>query len=139
MLRMRRRSARVMVCMPPGEARDRVVERLGVSGFLRVERVSDLAAMKEGLAPSGATPPLALLLVDLALAGAGDVEPLAAVRSLERELEAFGDLPAVMLCEWVDPTLFLALGSQIRILPHLPATPQDERDWIACLDGMAGF
>lgn len=137
MIRMCRRTARVILCMSDGEARNRVLERLAVTGFLRLELTSDLQEMQGLLAPKGAVPPVALLLVDLALAGAGDAEPLAAVRILERGLDALGPLPVVMLCEWVDPTLFLALGPRSRILSYAPPTPHDERDWVACLDALA--
>lgn len=139
LVRMRRRSARVILCMPEGEARNRVVERLAVTGFLRLELVSDLKDMKGLLASKGPMPPPALLLVDLVLAGAGDAEPLAAVRILEKGLGASGSLPLAMLCEWVDPTLFMALGPRMRILPYSPPTPHDERDWVACLDALAGI
>lgn len=138
LLRMCRRSARVILCMPESAARNGVLERLAVTGFLRIELASDLQVMKELLRPRGAVPQAALLLVDLALAGAGDAEPLAAVRILEKELGGLGSLSVAMLCEWVDPTLFMALGPRTRILPYSP-TPQDERDWVACLDALAGL
>lgn len=139
LVRMRRRSARVILCMPEGEACNHVLERLAATGFQRVELARDLQALKELLPSKGAIPSAALLLADLALAGAGDAEPLAAVRILERSLGASGTLPLAMLCEWVDPTLFLALGPRTRILPYSPPTPQDERDWVACLDALTGI
>ena len=137
LVRMQRRTARGILCMPEGEARDRVLERLNVTGFLRMEIASDLRALKTLASPRGSVPAPALLMVDLALAGAGDAEPLAAVRILERELGDSGSV--AMLCEWVDPTLFLALGPRTRILPYVPATPRDEQEWVACLDGLAGI
>lgn len=132
LVRMQRRTARGILCMPEGEARDRVLERLNVTGFLRVEIAPDLQALRQRWVP-----PVPLLLVDLALAGAGDAEPLAAVRILERELGDSG--PVAMLCEWVDPTLLLALGPRTHILPYAPTTPQDEREWVACLDALIGI
>ncbi len=136
LLRMRRRSARGILCMPEGEARDQVLERLTNTGYLRMELASDLRMLKGLLAPKGAVPPAALLLVDLGLAGAGDAEPLAAVRILERDLGGSGTRPLVMLCEWVDPTLFMALGPGTHILPYSPGTPRDEQAWVACLDAL---
>ena len=136
LLRMRRRTAKGILCMPAGEARDGVVSRLTATGFLRIELVSDLKALKGLMVPRGAAPVAALLLVDLAMAGAGDAEPLAAVRMLERDLEASVERPVIMLCEWVDPTLFLALGPRTRILPYSPLTPQEEREWVECLDAL---
>lgn len=137
--RMRRRSARVLLVMPDGEARSLVLERLALTGFQRVEVIPNLPGLKASLASKGGLAPVALLLVDLALAGAGDVEPLAAVRILEQGLAVHGTLPLAILCEGVDPTLFLALGPRSRILPYRPLTPPDERGWVACLDGLLGL
>jgi|GEM_PF-359205 len=137
LVRMCRRSSRAILCMPEGEVRRSVLERLGGTGFTRIELASDLQALKGLLSPRGALPPVALLLVDLTMASVGDAEPLAAVRILERDLGASGSLPVVMLCEWVDPTLFLVMGPRTRILPYAPLTPHDEQDWVACLDAVA--
>ncbi len=137
--RMQRRGARVVLCMAEGEARQRVQAHLEGNGYRRLETVPGLEALKVLLSPHPPVPPPALVLVDLALAGSGDAEPLAALRQIERILGAPGQVPVAMLCELVDPTLLLASLSSTRILPYVPATPPEAREWSRALDALAGI
>ncbi len=137
--RMQRRGARVVLCMAEGETRQRVQGHLEGNGYRRLETVPGLEALKALLNPQPPIPPPALVLVDLALAGSGDAEPLAALRQIERLLGAPGQIPVAMLCELVDPTLLLASLSSTRILPYVPVTPQEVREWGRTLDALAGI
>lgn len=139
LLRMQRRGARVVLCMAESEAQQRVQAHLEGNGYRRLEMVTDLEALKALLTPRSPVPPPALVLVDLALAGSGDAEPLAALRQLERILGAPGQVPVAMLCELVDPTLLLASLSSTRILPYAPSTPLEAREWARTLDALAGI
>jgi len=137
--RMQRRGARVALCMAEGEARQRVQAHLEGNGYRRLEMVAGLEALKALLSPHSPVPPPALVLVDLALAGSGDAEPLAALRQIERILGTPGQVPVAMLCELVDPTLLLASLSSTRILPYVPVTPLEAREWSRTLDALAGI
>jgi len=137
--RMQRRGVRVVLCMAEGEARQRVQGHLEGNGYRRLETVPGLEALKALLSPHPPVPPPALVLVDLALAGSGDAEPLAALRQIERILGTSGQVPVAMLCELVDPTLLLASLSSTRILPYVPATPMEAREWGKTLDTLVGI
>lgn len=137
--RMQRRGARVVLCMAEGEARQRVQGHLEGNGYRRLETVPGLEALRVLLSPHPPVPPPALVLVDLALAGSGDAEPLAALRQIERILGTPGQVPVAMLCELVDPTLLLASISSTRILPYVPVTPLEAREWGRTLDALAGI
>ncbi len=139
LVRMRRRGARVVLCMGEGEARQRVQAHLEGNGYRRLETVSGLEALKALLSPHPPVPPPALVLVDLALAGSGDAEPLAALRQIERILGALPHVPVAMLCELVDPTLLLASLSSTRILPYVPGTSLEAMEWGGTLDALAGI
>jgi CheY-like chemotaxis protein len=76
-----------------------------------------------------------LVLLDLAMAQAGDQEPLAAVRQLEKEMAAMPDLPMAILCEDIDPTMFLGHTSETRFL----ACGQDDDQWVPALDTLLGI
>ncbi|MBK8794580.1 MAG: hypothetical protein IPN59_16015 [Holophaga sp.] len=132
--RLQRRSARVLLCMPEGEMRDKVQAHLADQGIARLECLPGIDELRPLLQAKGGQPAAAWVLLDLNLAGGGDVEPLAAMRTLERDLGEFGGLSLVMLCERVDPTLFLALDTNIRVLPYLPADAEEEMAWSQALE-----
>ncbi len=76
-----------------------------------------------------------LVLLAISMAGVGDQEPLAAVRHLEKEMTTLGDVPTVILCEDIDPTLFLGQTPGTRFLP----CAGDVEQWIPLLDDLLGF
>jgi len=135
--RLQRRSARVLLCMPEGDMRDKVQAHLADQGVARLECLPGIAELRPLLQAKGGQPAAAWVLLDLNLAGGGDVEPLAAMRTLERELGELGGLALVMLCERVDPTLFLALDTNIRVLPYLPADAEEEMAWSQALETLS--
>lgn len=139
LLRMQRRGARVVLCMAEGEGRQRVLAHLESNGYCRLETVAELPVLQALLSSRTPVPPPALILVDLAVAGSGDAEPLAALRLIERALGSSGQLPVAMLCELVDPTLLLASLSSTRILPYVPASPMEAREWSKTLDALVGI
>jgi len=128
LVKLQRRTARLVLAMEPGPARQGLVALLQRQGYRRLEVVERLDQLGD---PARHRPSPALALVDLALARSGDVEPLAAVRLIEGRLAAIGGLPAAVLCDEVDPTLQLVQGPRTRILPY-PAEGED--GWVANLD-----
>jgi hypothetical protein len=133
MLRLQRRTARVVLVMADGPLRPGILELLRQQGYHRQEAVADLEQLRPLFAPGQRRAMPALVLADLALARSGDTEPLAAVRVIERQLAELGGPPTVILCEEVDPTLLLAQESRTRFLPY-PAGDGDR--WVATLDGL---
>lgn len=127
--RLQRRSTRVLLCMAEGEMRGKVQAHLAAQGLVRIECLANLAELKPQIQARAGQPAAAWVLLDLALAGGGDVEPLAAMRTLERELGDLGALPVAILCERVDPTLFLVLDAHLRVLPYQPADAEEEQAW----------
>ena len=134
--RLQRRSARVLLCMPEGDRRIQVQAHLAAQGILRVECVSSIPELLPRIPAKGSVPTAAWLLVDLNLGGTGDVEPLADLRTLERELGNLGDLSVAILCEKVDPTLLLALEANLRILPYVPVDEEEEDAWTRTLEAL---
>jgi hypothetical protein len=131
MLRLQRRTARVVLVMADGPVRPGILELLRQQGYLRQEVVADLEQLRPLFAPGQRRALPALILADLALARSGDSEPLAAVRIIERQMAELGGPPTVILCEEVDPTLLLSQESRTGFLPY-PAG--DGERWIATLD-----
>jgi hypothetical protein len=130
---LQRRTARVVLVMGPGDVQDWVVLLLRRHGYHRLEVLPDLADLGVLCARLPQEAPPALLLADLAVAQAGDSEPLAAVRLIEREVKAVGAIPTVILSDAVDPTVFLAQDTWTRFL-SLDAI--QEAQWIATLDAL---
>ena len=133
LLRLRRRTVRVVLVMADGAVRQGILEVLRRHGYHRIEAVADLGQLRPLCEPGqhGARP--GLVLADLALARSGDAEPLAAARIIENQMAELGAPPTAILCEEVDPTLLLAQESSTRFLPY----PSGEAErWIETLDGM---
>jgi hypothetical protein len=134
LLQLARRMTRLAVVVGP-EGRDRLLAFLRDAGYHRLELVGSLQEAG-GLWRRPGEPPPALVLADLALR---TEEPLAAVRAMEQEIRAFGDIPTLILCDQVDPTLHLALAHRTRILPLVPEDPQEAQEWLDTLERMAGL
>jgi hypothetical protein len=132
-LRLQRRTTRVVLVMADGLRREAMADLLRHHGYHRLELLEDLAQLQPLGAADPRRDPPHLILVDLALAQAGDAEPLAAVRIIERQLAEVAELPMAILCEEVDPTLLLAQAPQTRFLPYAAT---DEARWIGTLDGL---
>ncbi|WP_306601602.1 PilZ domain-containing protein [Geothrix sp. 21YS21S-2] len=114
--RLRRRTSTVGLVMPEGPQRDALELRLREAGFLRLQvagSMAQLAALAAG-EPRRHAP--RLCIVDLAVAHAGDAEPLEAVRSIEAEVAGLGSIPTAILCDAVDPTLLLAQADLTRFV-----------------------
>ena len=133
-LRLQRRTASLLLVMADTPLRTELVERLRANGYHRLELLEELAQVAPfcaGEARGGLLPQL--VVADMNLARTGDAEPLAAVRIIEHELAAIGNLAAVILCETVDPTLLLAQAASTRCLPYEAEEPDR---WIATLDSL---
>ena len=132
-LRLQRRTARVALVMADSPQRQATEALLRSHGYHRLELLADL----EQLQPFCQSEPRRglpqLILADLALTHVGDAEPLAAVRIIEHQLAEVGDLPTIILCEEVDPTLLLAQAERTRFLPYQASDPGH---WISTLDGL---
>jgi len=135
LLRLQRRSARVVLVMAEGPVRAGVQETLRRHGYHRQEAVADLARLAPLCDPFQRRARPALVLADLALARSGDAEPLAAVRIIESRMAELGNPRTVVLCEEVDPTLSLVQGPRTRFLPYPEG---DGSRWVETLDGMLG-
>jgi len=128
---LQRRTARVMLVMAAGDQRDLLARLLRGQGFHRLEVLETLEQVRPQCEADGRRTLPRLLLADLALAHTGDAEPLAAVRVIEHHLGEIADLPTVILCEAVDPTLLLAQASHTRFLAY---ETLGQEDWCALLD-----
>jgi DNA-binding NarL/FixJ family response regulator len=133
LLRLRRRAARVVLVMAEGPVRAGIQELLRQHGYHRLDTIAHMGLLRPLCDPGQRQALPALILADLALAHSGDAEPLAAVRTLERQIAELGGPAAAILCEEVDPTLLLAQETPTRFLPY----PADHGDrWVETLDGM---
>ena len=130
-LRLQRRTARVLLVMAETPIRQAVLDLLRSHGYHRLEILEDLAQVKAFCQADSRRGLPHFFLADLALAHTGDAEPLAAVRIIEHQLAEVGDLPVIILCADVDPTLLLAQAPRTRFLPYDLA---DESRWIGTLD-----
>ena len=130
-LRLQRRTARVLLLMADSPVRQAILALLRGHGYHRLEILEDLAQVKAFCQADSRRGLPSFFLVDLALAHVADAEPLAAVRIIEHQLAEVGELPVVILCEDVDPTLLLAQADSTRFLPYALA---DEDRWIGTLD-----
>jgi hypothetical protein len=127
---LRRRTALVALVMPPSEAREALDARLQESGFHRRILADDLAGLTAQVAGEPRRHVPRVCVVDLAVAHAGDAEPLEAVRSIEAGIAAaMGAVPVVILCDAVDPTLLLAQADNTRFL-----SPELTEESLATLD-----
>lgn len=133
LLRLRRRTARVVLVMAEGPVRQGIQDLLRQHGYHRQETVEHMGLLRPLCEPGQRRALPDLILADLALARSGDAEPLAAVRILESQMAELGGLATVILCEEVDPTLLLAQETRTRFLPY-PAG-RGER-WVETLDGL---
>lgn len=134
LLLLRRKTARLVLIGAGGPLVSRCLEGLWQCGYHRVDIVKDCSEAL-GLWQGAARLQPRLVLVDLSMAQVGDQEPLAAVRHLEREMAILGDVPSAILCEDIDPTMFLSQESGTRFLP----CGRDEELWVPILDGLLGF
>ena len=135
LLRLQRRTARVVLVMAAGAVRQGIQDLLRLHGYHRLETVEAMDQLRPLCDPGQHRALPALILADLALARSGDAEPLAAVRILESRMAELGGLPTAILCEEVDPTLLLGQASLTRFLPY-PAGRGDR--WVETLDAMLG-
>ena len=133
LLRLRRRTTRVVLVMAEGPVRRGIEEMLRQEGYHRLETVENLEQLHP-LCQAGQRRALpGLVLADLALARSGDAEPLAAARIIENRIAEMGDPATAILCEEVDPTLLLAKEARTRFLPYLPG---QGGSWVETLDSM---
>ena len=133
LVRLQRRTTRLVLVMASGPLRESIQELLRRQGYHRQEAVDDLEQLRPLCQPGQRRALPGLVLADLALARSGDTEPLAAVRIIERQLAQLGGIRTAILCEEVDPTLLLAQETVTRFLPY-PAGVGDQ--WVETLDAM---
>lgn len=131
---LRRKTARLVLIAANDALMSRCQQGLWRCGYHRLEIVRDCDEART-LWQDSARPKPCLVLMDLSMAQVGDQEPLAAVRYLEKEMAALGNVPTAILCEDIDPTLFLGQASGTRFLP----CGLDEDQWIPILDNLLGF
>ena len=133
MLRLRRRTTRVVLVMAETPLRAELAGRLRQQGYHRLEFLAGLEQLGALAGAEGpGRRPSPLVLADLALARSGDAEPLAAVRIIERQLAELACLGTVILCEEVDPTLLLGQETRTRFLAY----PDAGDAWPATLDAL---
>jgi len=131
---LQRKTARLCLFSEPNELLDKFKEALWHHGYHRVEVFESLASLAED--PKHPGHRADLLLLDLGLAQVGDAEPLAAVRQLEHETEFLKGKTRVILCDSVDPIMFLGQAAETRFLP---LAHEDAQRWIEALDGFLGI
>jgi hypothetical protein len=132
LLRLQRRTARVVLVMADGPVRQGIQALLRQHGYHRLETVEHMGLLRPLCEGQRRALP-GLVLADLALARSGDAEPLAAVRIIERQMAELGGLATAILCEEVDPTLLLAQETRTQFLPY-PTGGGDQ--WVDTLDAM---
>jgi hypothetical protein len=131
---LRRKAARLALIGADDAQMSRCQQTLWRCGYHRLQIARNCEEART-LWQGSALPQPRLVLIDLALAQVGDQEPLAAVRRLEKEMATLGELPVAILCEDIDPTMFLGQASGTRFLP----CGRDEDQWIPILDELLGF
>ena len=136
LLLLRRKTARLCLVAGGGELVERFQSALWNHGYHRLDVFTELSALVTAQDPGSASAAYDLLLMDLGLAQVGDAEPLAAVRHLERETEPLGGRTLVILCENVDPIMFLGQSEGTRFLPM---ASEGEEKWIESLDQYLGL
>ena len=136
LLLLRRKSTRLCLFAGRSEAAERFQKVLWASGYHRLEVFEDLAELPSSQDRMSIATQSDLLLIDLGLAQIGDAEPLAAVRHLERQTESLSGKTLVILCENVDPIMFLGQSENTRFLS---LGNEDEAQWIDTLDAFLGL
>jgi CheY-like chemotaxis protein len=105
-LRLDRRTARLLLVASEEAGRAAILQRLQAAGFWRVEVTADLFKAYEQFKQGGEAP-FRILLVDLEPNRKDGLEPVAAVRHLESLLRSFGDLAVAFITQIQDPMLEL--------------------------------
>ncbi len=131
-----RRTSRLVLAVADTETRARLLGHLRRNGYHRITVVPDLAQAGAHWKQPQAKP--VLLLVDLGLA-VDQPDPVAAARGLERQVATYGEIPMVLFCPQVDPSMMLGLAHRTRVLSSDPADPNALEEWLATLDSMAGL
>jgi len=111
---LRRRTACVALVMPAGPQRQTMETQLREAGFHRLHLAETMEQLAVLVEDEPRRHPPRLCIVDLAVAHAGDAEPLEAVRSIEKRVADIGSIPTIILCEAVDPTLLLSQADLTR-------------------------
>jgi CheY-like chemotaxis protein len=135
LLRLDRRTVRLLLVAQEGEDRAGLVRSLRTAGYWRVDLAADLAAAVAAHGQAGAAP-FRLLVVDLEAGRRSGLEALGAVRQLEPQLGAFGALPVAFATRLPDPMLELVAG------PGREAAAREDPDpgrWTAVLDRLMGL
>jgi len=132
LLRLKRKTTLLRLLAGGSETATRFQETLWNHGYHRLEVFPDFAKLQA--MDSAGQPPL--LLADLALAETADLEPLAALRSLEHQAEPLGYKTLVVLCTKVDPALLLGQSASTLFLPLENGDPAA---WIEILDKLLGL
>ena len=132
---LRRKTARLVLIAADAALMSRCQHGLWRCGYHHLEIVRTFEDARTLWQDSVRAPKPHLVLLDLSLAQVGDQEPLAAVRYLEREMATLGEMPTAILCEDIDPTMFLGQASGTRFLP----CGQEEDRWVSILDDLLGF
>ena len=135
MLLLRRKVIRLVLVSGGKGLTERFRESLWTHGYQRVEVVPDFPEAQTAWRQDGGRARPRLLLADLSLVQVGDMEPLGAVRHLERQAETLGDIPLAILCEDLDPTMLLEQASRTRFL----SIGNGEESWIESLDSLLGI
>jgi len=126
---LRRRVQKVFLVAQNPDLIQRFRQVLHAAGYVRLEIFESFTVMAAFLKDHSGK--IDLVIVDLSIAGAGDVEPLAGVRLIEHQLDSFGKMPRAILCETVDPTLLLSDSKGTHFLSHGDAA---DRIWVEALD-----
>jgi hypothetical protein len=129
-----RKTARLVMIGAEDALMSRCQQSLWRSGYHRLEVAKDFEAARKLCQDSPRAKPN-LVLINIAMAQIGDQEPLAAVLLLEKELAVLGDVPTAILCEDIDPTMFLGQTSRTRFL----SCGREEDQWLPALDDLLGF
>lgn len=132
--RLVRRATRLALAVSTPEFQERLSGALRAQGFHRLEVLPNLS--EAGALWRAATPPAALL-VDVALGGGRD--EAAAVRLLERQLQAFGDIPLVVLAEQVEDAALMNLGPRTRLLSLGGGGEDEQAAWGSAIAYAAGL
>ncbi|HWQ10314.1 MAG TPA: hypothetical protein VN436_14435, partial [Holophaga sp.] len=128
-----RKTARLVLVGQDDTSLSRYRLELWQKGFHRVETVRSCEEARAFWQAGGPAPKLVLLA--LSAVQEGDQEPLAAVRHLEKDMVALAEIPTVIVCDDLDPTLLLGQSEGIRFLPW----SGEGASWDQLLDGFLGF
>jgi hypothetical protein len=126
----------MLVVVQEAGARDALVADLRLAGFWRLDLVEALpAALEASREAAGSAAPYRMLLLDLEAAGSPGQEPMAVVRHLEPQLDAFGSLPMALVTRLPEPMLeFLARPGCEAVARQDPMPGR----WTGALDRLAG-